>query len=167
MALSTSDYEPRRTALYADLTVQWARQTVAYSRSVRLYQEQLSRLRRRREQALVHAARPELTARRAARLVAIVDAPTVEVGEPAPGQTAVPTSAESARPGATSRGPFTRRQREIAELIAQGLTNGQIAARIVVSRGTVGNHIGHMLRRLGVNNRAQIAAWVIRRSQEE
>jgi DNA-binding CsgD family transcriptional regulator len=145
MAHSTLDSRPRLTALYAILTAQWARQTVEYSRSVRLYNARVSgpRLRRLAGQA----GQPE---------------PRDEAVRPLPGPVAAPSPNGGERTGGKRRCPLTARQREIADLIAQGLTNGQIAARIVVSRGTVGNHIGHMLRRLGVNNRAQIAAWAIR-----
>jgi len=56
--------------------------------------------------------------------------------------------------------PLTRRQYEVARLIAEGLSNDEIAHRLVLTPGTVGNHIGHILRRLGARNRAQVAAWV-------
>ena len=55
--------------------------------------------------------------------------------------------------------PLTPRQREIARLIAYGYTNAQIAARLVLECGTVANHVAHILGRLGVANRAQVAAW--------
>jgi DNA-binding NarL/FixJ family response regulator len=64
-------------------------------------------------------------------------------------------------------GPLTARQLEIATLIARGLTNEQIADELVLTRGTVGNHIGHILRRLGAKNRAQVAAWMVRRTVDE
>jgi DNA-binding NarL/FixJ family response regulator len=52
---------------------------------------------------------------------------------------------------------------EIAALIAEGLTNAEIAQRLTLAPGTVGNHVGHILRALGARNRAQIAAWVVQR----
>jgi DNA-binding NarL/FixJ family response regulator len=63
--------------------------------------------------------------------------------------------------------PLTARQTEIARLIAEGLTNGQIANRLVLTPGTVGNHVGHILRRLGASNRAQVAAWLMRQEWDE
>ncbi|MPY80812.1 MAG: hypothetical protein GEV04_20700 [Actinophytocola sp.] len=63
--------------------------------------------------------------------------------------------------GATP-GPLTRREREIAELVAQGLTNRQIAATTHISERTAENHVQHILTKLGFGTRAQIAAWVTR-----
>jgi DNA-binding CsgD family transcriptional regulator len=58
---------------------------------------------------------------------------------------------------------LTRRQLEVARLIAGGRSNAQIAQELVLTPGTVANHIEHILRRLSVNNRAQVAAWVVER----
>jgi DNA-binding NarL/FixJ family response regulator len=58
---------------------------------------------------------------------------------------------------------LTARQREIAALIAEGLTNAEIADRLVLTTGTVGNHIGHIMRALGVKNRVQVAVWAVER----
>ena len=58
-------------------------------------------------------------------------------------------------------GRLTSRQRDIAMCIAEGLTNEQIAERLVVTPGTVANHIGAVLRRLGMSHRAQIAVWAV------
>jgi len=56
---------------------------------------------------------------------------------------------------------LTPRQREIAALIASGLTNEQIGLRLDVTKGTVANHVEHILQRLGADRRTQIAAWVV------
>ncbi|HZO32921.1 MAG TPA: helix-turn-helix transcriptional regulator [Chloroflexota bacterium] len=161
MAASTFEHEPRLTALYASLMTQWARQTVQYSRSVRLYQEGLHRRRAGRLTASEVAGQPKVVDLPPTS-IATLDAPNGDVVRPRL-DLVVPSPSERAEGRRAGEGcPLTARQREIAGLIAQGLTNGQIAARIVVSRGTVGNHVGHMLRRLGVKNRAQIAAWAIR-----
>ncbi len=58
---------------------------------------------------------------------------------------------------------LTRREREVALLVARGLTNRQIALELSVSRSTVNNHVARILRKLGVRSRAQIAAWVTER----
>jgi pimeloyl-ACP methyl ester carboxylesterase/DNA-binding CsgD family transcriptional regulator len=50
---------------------------------------------------------------------------------------------------------LTLREREILELISQGLDNAQIAERLVVSQKTVRNHISHIFQKLAVKNRAQ------------
>jgi DNA-binding NarL/FixJ family response regulator len=57
--------------------------------------------------------------------------------------------------------PLTPRELEVAALVAEGLTNAEIAQRLALTRGTVGNHIGHILRALGLRNRAQVAAWAV------
>ncbi|HWE88637.1 MAG TPA: LuxR C-terminal-related transcriptional regulator [Pseudonocardiaceae bacterium] len=56
-------------------------------------------------------------------------------------------------------GALTRRQSEIAELVARGLSNGEIAERLVVSKRTAETHVQHILAKLGFSTRAQIAAW--------
>lgn len=57
--------------------------------------------------------------------------------------------------------PLTAREREVAALIAQGLTNRQIAAKLVVAERTVDNHVAHILAKLGFTSRARIAAWAV------
>jgi non-specific serine/threonine protein kinase len=60
-----------------------------------------------------------------------------------------------------SIGPaLTAREWEVAMLVAEGKTNAQIAEALVISRGTVMTHVKHILHRLGMSSRAQIAAWV-------
>jgi DNA-binding NarL/FixJ family response regulator len=54
---------------------------------------------------------------------------------------------------------LTRREREVAALVAQGLTDRQIADALVITEGTVGVHLGHILNKLGFHSRAQLAAW--------
>ncbi|WP_405146659.1 protein kinase [Nocardia salmonicida] len=56
--------------------------------------------------------------------------------------------------------PATRREREVADLIATGSTSKEIAARLRISPRTVDGHIRHLLTKLGFTSRAQIAAWV-------
>lgn len=57
--------------------------------------------------------------------------------------------------------PLTRREQQIAELLADGLSNKEIAAKLVISRRTVETHVEHILRKLGLTNRAQAAAWIV------
>jgi DNA-binding CsgD family transcriptional regulator len=61
-----------------------------------------------------------------------------------------------------AQGPLTRREREIAGLVAQGLTSRQIAAATHIAERTAENHVQHILAKLGFTSRAQIAAWVAR-----
>lgn len=56
---------------------------------------------------------------------------------------------------------LTRRERQIASLVAEGLTNRQIAERLVISIRTVDTHVQNVLARLGLSSRAQIAVWVV------
>ena len=55
---------------------------------------------------------------------------------------------------------LTRREREVAELVAEGLANQQIADRLVIARRTAEGHVERILGKLGFSNRSQIAAWV-------
>ncbi|MET8008152.1 ATP-binding protein [Nonomuraea glycinis] len=66
-----------------------------------------------------------------------------------------PAEEESAEPA-----PLTRRESEIARLVAQGMTNKEIAASLVIAQRTAEGHIEHILTKLGFNSRAQIAVWV-------
>lgn len=61
--------------------------------------------------------------------------------------------------GAESSLPLTRREVEVAQLVAQGLTNRQIAARLYLSERTAQNHVQHILTKLDLSNRSQIAVW--------
>jgi predicted ATPase/DNA-binding CsgD family transcriptional regulator len=55
---------------------------------------------------------------------------------------------------------LTRRQWEIARLVARGMTNKDIADTLIIAQRTVENHLGQVFTRLGARNRAQVAAWV-------
>lgn len=59
------------------------------------------------------------------------------------------------------RSQLTRREREVAALVAQGLSNRQIAAASHISERTVESHVQHILDKLGFTNRTLIAAWVV------
>lgn len=56
---------------------------------------------------------------------------------------------------------LTNREREVAVLIAQGYSNQQIADELVLTRGTVANHVAHILGKIGASNRTQIATRVL------
>jgi DNA-binding CsgD family transcriptional regulator len=58
--------------------------------------------------------------------------------------------------------PLSAREAEVAQLVAEGLTNRQIAARLIISERTAQNHVQHILTKLGFTTRAQIAAWSVR-----
>ena len=63
------------------------------------------------------------------------------------------------RKGAQPWDPLTEREFSVARLVAEGLTNREIAERLVVSPKTVGAHVEHILTKLGAARRAEIAAW--------
>ncbi|RDI13086.1 putative ATPase [Rhodococcus sp. AG1013] len=54
---------------------------------------------------------------------------------------------------------LTRRETEVAELVAKGLTNREIASMLVISPRTAQGHVEHILTKLGFTSRTQIAAW--------
>ncbi|MBW8485435.1 ATP-binding protein [Actinomadura parmotrematis] len=58
---------------------------------------------------------------------------------------------------------LTRREREVALLVAEGLTNRAIAGRLVIAKRTADSHIEHILAKLGFTSRTQIAAWIASR----
>jgi DNA-binding NarL/FixJ family response regulator len=59
--------------------------------------------------------------------------------------------------------PLTPREREVAALITRGYSNRQIARELVITEGTAGLHVVHILDKLGFHSRAQIAAWAVAR----
>jgi DNA-binding CsgD family transcriptional regulator len=63
--------------------------------------------------------------------------------------------------------PLTAREFEVARLIAQGLTNAEIGEQLFVSPKTVSAHVEHMLAKLGVARRSEIAAWTATVSRAE
>jgi predicted ATPase/DNA-binding CsgD family transcriptional regulator len=81
------------------------------------------------------------------------------LGEPPPRPAAVPLPADAST-------PLTRREQEVADLVAQGLSNKEIAAKLVISQRTAESHVEHILTKLGVTNRAQVAAWITAQRME-
>jgi predicted ATPase/DNA-binding CsgD family transcriptional regulator len=60
-------------------------------------------------------------------------------------------------------GSLSDREYQVAGLVAQGLTNKEIALRLVISRRTAESHVVHILDKLGFSSRSQIAAWLANR----
>ena len=70
------------------------------------------------------------------------------------------TRTEMSEAGKTT-GPLAPREREVATLVARGLTNHEIASLLVITERTAETHVQHILNKLGFKSRAQIAAWAV------
>lgn len=70
--------------------------------------------------------------------------------------------ADALAEGLAGAGPLTRREWQVAGLVAAGKTNREIAEELYLSERTAQNHVQHVLTKLGLSNRSQIAAWVTR-----
>ena len=66
-------------------------------------------------------------------------------------------------PVATPADPLTPREREVAALVARGLTDPQIAEGLVIGRRTAEFHVANCLAKLGLTSRTHLAAWVVQR----
>lgn len=60
------------------------------------------------------------------------------------------------------RSPITAREIEVADLVAAGLSNKEVANRLNISVRTAENHLLSVMNKLGLVNRAQVATWVTR-----
>jgi predicted ATPase/DNA-binding CsgD family transcriptional regulator len=81
------------------------------------------------------------------------------------GKTHTKPTVPSPRPAQLDRDPLTPREEQIADLVAHGLTNQDIATHLVISKRTAESHIENILTKLGFNNRTQIARWITEREQ--
>jgi len=68
---------------------------------------------------------------------------------------------EPEAPGSDRQPPLTRRERDVASLIAGGFTDRQIAEQLTITISTVGVHVHHILAKLGLRSRWQIADWMV------
>ncbi len=75
-----------------------------------------------------------------------------------------PAAAAHAARGTPALEPLSRRESEVAMLIADGMSNREIATHLFISERTAQGHVQSCLRRLDFGSRAQIAAWVVRRT---
>ncbi|HXT92023.1 MAG TPA: LuxR C-terminal-related transcriptional regulator [Trebonia sp.] len=82
----------------------------------------------------------------AALAVARGEAPAGPATEPAPG---------------TEVKPLTRREKEIAALVAGGMGNRQIAELLFLSKRTVDSHVEHIFTKLGFSSRTQLTSWIL------
>jgi DNA-binding CsgD family transcriptional regulator len=67
--------------------------------------------------------------------------------------------------GGSDDGQLTPREQEVAALLADGLTNAELARRLYISPKTAAVHVSNILAKLGMTNRAEVAAWVVRTGQ--
>jgi DNA-binding CsgD family transcriptional regulator len=68
---------------------------------------------------------------------------------------------DRSRVGPKDVGTLSKREQEVLRLIAQGLTNAEIAARLFISTKTAGNHVSSILAKLGVRSRTEAAAYAL------
>ena len=66
------------------------------------------------------------------------------------------------RTAARQAGELTSRERDVLALLREGLSNAEIARRLVISEKTAGHHVGAIFRKVGVRNRAEAAAYALR-----
>ncbi|MBV9597631.1 MAG: LuxR family transcriptional regulator, partial [Chloroflexi bacterium] len=69
----------------------------------------------------------------------------------------------SAGPSVRSSGPLSPREREVAALIAHGLTSAEIAERLVITPRTADTHADNIRTKLGLRSRTEIASWATAR----
>ncbi|HEY3249154.1 MAG TPA: tetratricopeptide repeat protein [bacterium] len=81
-------------------------------------------------------------------------------------QAAQPPSAPAVPPAA-KKGPLTDREEEVAALVARGLSNREIASALSIAERTAVSHIEHIMNKLSLHSRAQIAVWAVRYGLDE
>ena len=110
-------------------------------------------------QLLVDLAHCAVRSRRPADAVRLVDSARgrAEAGD------LLAALADAVNVGTAEVGILSPRESEVAALVAAGLTNREIATRLFVSPKTASTHVEHILTKLGVSRRAEIAVWVTRR----
>lgn len=96
----------------------------------------------------------------AGRAMAIDDAVDFALGERRDA-----THRPKPRPTTDLLDPLTRREAEVAQLVSEGMTNREIASKLVISQRTAEAHVDHILAKLGFRARTQIAAWVVARTE--
>ena len=93
-----------------------------------------------------------------------LELPTEDAFAYAPQHSPAPAVPTAPAPTAPQPGtaPLTRRELQVARLLAGGRTNKQIAAQLVIAQRTAEGHVERILTKLGFTSRAEVAAWVAR-----
>jgi predicted ATPase/DNA-binding CsgD family transcriptional regulator len=92
----------------------------------------------------------------------LTDARAISIARESAGEVLV--SPRGLTKSAPDESPLTARQREVVALVARGLTNEQIGEELVISPATARAHVEHVLDRLDLHSRTQVAAWAGRHS---
>jgi len=130
-----------------------------YAPESSVYQDQVSAARAQSDEEAWEAAWAEGRAMNSEEAIkyALLEEEEQELPTPAP-------VAEQRPPAADERAErFTCREREVALLVARGLTNRQVAEELSISERTAANHVAKILKKLGFSSRAQLAAWATHR----
>ena len=93
----------------------------------------------------------------AGRAMPLDEAVVEALALPPPATGGTPEASPPAPPGVP--GGLTAREREVAVLVAQGHSNPQVAAALVIAPRTAARHVEHIMAKLGVHSRAEVAAW--------
>jgi non-specific serine/threonine protein kinase len=151
--IAASEHDPRRAATLlgatAGLTQAMGTRTISHNYpGVAAYREQCERQSR-------HALGEKAfqTAYQHGKGLALGDALAYALNEQ--------PQAEPPPASTTRTTTLTRREREVADLVAEGLSNKEIASRLVISPRTAETHVERILTKLGFTSRTQIVAWAI------
>ncbi|MBI2767353.1 MAG: AAA family ATPase [Chloroflexi bacterium] len=125
--------------------------------------EQQARIERLRpDLGLILLARAQLVVEATARMAALTEASDIFAELRMVRELAIAAQLLKSGPANRLPGGLTAREREVVCLVAQGLTNREIAEKLVLSERTVINHVSHIFQKLGVDNRAGATAFAIR-----